>query len=229
MKLCHCFPFDWDKIIDASVYGGSGLRMLWSYKKPTGDPYLPWRGLDGRIFVKEPSVDILELFSVRTFGHVNLEEELENVVPIEQYIRKYLEGQERCHVKKIQRHEDDGWFVRTDSTYCERLRRRHKSNHIWFAIRSGRISQRCFDEECREFRGQEHILPPSIVDQLKNVAIVGSPSTHFRMDFLPDGSTGAVQKVRTLGTSVLGSGPGQLEDVFKQHPKVRTVGFEQAR
>ena len=229
MKLTECFPFDWDKIIDASVYGGSGLRMLWSHKKPTGDPYIPWRSLDGRIFSKEPSTELLNLFSVRTTDEPNLEENFENVGPIEDYIRKYLDGQERTHVKKVQRHEHDGWFVQTDSTYCECIKRRHKSNHVWFTIRSGRISQRCFDDDCREFRGQEHILPPSIVEQLKDVAIVGSPSTHFLMDILPDGATGPVQKVRTHGASVLGSGPGELETFFKQSPKVRTVGFEPSR
>ena len=57
----------WDTVIDASVYGGSGLRMLWSHKKPTGDPYIPWRQLNStREFSKTPSVEILELFSVRT-------------------------------------------------------------------------------------------------------------------------------------------------------------------
>jgi hypothetical protein len=37
-SLTELFPFEWDKVIDASVYGGSGLRMLWSHKLPTGDP-----------------------------------------------------------------------------------------------------------------------------------------------------------------------------------------------
>ena len=41
-SLSEAFPFQWDKVIDASVYGGSGLRMLWSHKLPTGDPYIPW-------------------------------------------------------------------------------------------------------------------------------------------------------------------------------------------
>ena len=31
-------PGPWDKVIDASVYGGSGLRILWSHKKPSGAP-----------------------------------------------------------------------------------------------------------------------------------------------------------------------------------------------
>jgi hypothetical protein len=52
----------WDTIIDASVYVGSGLRMLWSHKKPTGDPYIPWRQLNStREFSKVPSEEILEL------------------------------------------------------------------------------------------------------------------------------------------------------------------------
>ena len=34
LKLSEDFAFDWDRIIDSSVYGGSGLRMLWSHKCP---------------------------------------------------------------------------------------------------------------------------------------------------------------------------------------------------
>ena len=56
LNLSRDFAFDWDRVIDASVYGGSGLRMLWSHKKPTGDPYVPWRDLNGTLFAKEPSV-----------------------------------------------------------------------------------------------------------------------------------------------------------------------------
>jgi len=226
-NLHRDFTFDWDKIIDASVYGGSGLRMLWSHKKPTGDPYIPWRQLGStRVFAKEPSDTILELFSVRTSGEYVEKETLENVYPLEGFIKKYLEGQSDTRVKKIQRHEHDGWFVQTDSTYCENIQRRHKSNHIWFSVRSGRISQRCFDEECREFKGLEHILPPSIVEQLKDVVIVGSPSPCFLLDIFPDGGSSSFQKVRKDGSPLFGSGPNELESLLGKSPLVRTIGFD---
>jgi hypothetical protein len=228
LKLTEYFAFDWDRIIDASVYGGSGLRMLWSHKKPTGDPYIPWKDLDGNLFAKEPNVETMALFAVRTDDgdDAHIQEVLENNGPLEEYVRRVLEGQSRTHLKRVQRHDHDGWFAQSDSKYCERLQKEHKSNHVWFSIRSGRVSQRCFDEECREFKGREHILPPSIVEQLNEVAIVGSPSCSFLMDFLPDGPSRAFQKVQREGPHVLGSGPKELGKIFDQSPRVRTVGFD---
>jgi hypothetical protein len=227
LGLSSAFSFDWDKIIDASVYGGSGLRMLWSHKKPTGDPYIPWRSLGSAApFSKEPSVEILELFAVRTDEEARPAEIFENNGPLEDFIRKKIEGQAHTNLKKVQRHEHDGWFAQVDSTYCENVKRSHKSNHVWFLVKSGRISQRCFDEECREFRGVEHILPPSIVEQLNDVVIVGSPSCSFLMDILPDGPSSTLQKVQRKSPSVLGSGPNELGRLFDQHPRVRTVGFD---
>lgn len=220
----------WDTIIDASVYGGSGLRMLWSHKKPTGDPYIPWRQLNStREFSKVPSEEILELFSVRTDENSQEQKINIEISGIEEYIQKYLVGQEKARVKRIHRHEHDGWYVQTDSKYCENIRREHKSNHVWFSIHSGRISQRCFDQEtCNEFHGREHILPPSIVEQLNDVAIVGSPSFTFLVDFLPDRTKSPFQEVRAHGPSVLGPGPSQLAQIRGQSPCVRTVGFNTA-
>jgi len=219
----------WDTVIDASVYGGSGLRMLWSYKKPAGDPYIPWRQLNStREFSKTPTVEILELFSVRSneYQECPVNSDTIEVTGIEEYIQKYLIGQEKARIKRVHRHEYDGWYVQTDSKYCENVQREHKSNHVWFSIHSGRISQRCFDEDtCSEFHGREHILPPSIVEQLNDVAIVGSPSISFLMDLLPDGTKNPIQEVRTHGPSVLGPGPSQLASFFGQSPRVRTVGF----
>ena len=187
LELSKAHAFDWDKVIDASVYGGSGLRMLWSHKKPTGDPYLPWRSLNSETeFSKEPSVELLALFAIRTTEEPKQTEALQNLRPVEEFIQRYCLGQRRTRVKKVQRHEYNGWYVQTDSRFCERIRNEHKSNHVWFSIFDGRIHQNCFNEECNEFRGQEHILPPSIVEQLNDVAIVGSPSRSFLMDVFPD-------------------------------------------
>lgn len=182
----------WDKIIDPSVYGGSGLRMLWSHKKPTGDPYTPWRQLGSEIeFPKEPSVDLMSLFSVRTSDddetHAAAAETLADTGLLEDYVRQYLMGQRRTRIKKVQRHDHDGWYAQTDSHFCERIKDTHKSNHVWFSIRSGWISQRCFDEDCTEFQGTEHKLPPSIIERLNDVAVVGSPTGSFLMDVFPNG------------------------------------------
>ena len=216
-------PGPWDKVIDASVYGGSGLRMLWSHKKPSGDPYVP---LDPA-YAKTP--ETLALFSVRHQGNfetkLGIEESLDTS-SLQDYVRKYMTGQEHTSIKRVQRHEHDGWYAQSDSKYCENIKTEHKSNHVWFSIYSGRISQKCFDEECTEFKGPEHNLTPSIVEQLKDVAIVGSPVGTFLLDILPDGPKGAFQKVRENGPSVLGSGPGKLESFFGQSPRIRTIGFD---
>lgn len=228
-SLAADLPFDWDKIIDASVYGGSGLRMLWSHKKPTGDPYVPWRSLDGQEFSKGPDVETLALFAVRTEDSDKPAEILTDAGPLEEFIQKYMEGQGRAHVKKVQRSEHNGWYVQTDSKFCERIRKEHKSNHIWFQIGSRRISQRCFDEECAEFKGTEHILPPSIVEKLEDVAIVGSPASSFLMDIFPDGAPVSLQKVRSDGPSVLGPGPDKLVTISGESPHVRRIGFDTGR
>lgn len=188
LELSRVFDFDWDKVIDVSVYGGSGLRMLWSHKKPTGDPYLPWRELNSeKEFGREPSAELLDLFSVRTVEEPRQAETLVNCADLEAWIQRYLMGQRRARIKKVQRHEFNGWYAQTDSRFCERIKDEHKSNHVWFSIYDGRIHQNCFNEECREFRGTEHILPPSIVEQLNDVAVVGSPVGGFLMDVFPGG------------------------------------------
>ena len=209
--ITHLGEGPWDKIIDAAVYGGSGLRMLWSHKKPSGDPYVPWRqlGTDTPL-PKEPSVELLAQFSVRVPNSDSelAAEELEDTHALEEFIQRYVPGQRRARVKKVRRHEYDGWWVQTDSKYCERIGREHKSNHVWFSIHSGRVFQKCFDEECREFQSAGVILSPSIVEQLNEVDIVGSPSHSFLMDVFPDWRAGRpVQEVQARGPSVLGTRP----------------------
>lgn len=202
----------WDEIIDASVYGGSGLRMLWSHKKPSGDPYVPL-GLP-------KTVETLELMSVRVKdGDIHDTRDVIEIDGLEDFIRKF-KGQETTRIKRVQRHDHDGWFLQTDSTYCDRIKRPHRSNHVWFSIRSGRISQRCFDEECRDYKGPEHNLPPSIVRQLDDVAIVDSDSNCLFMDIFPHGAASPFQKIRGDDPAIFGAGPGQLESFFAKSPRV---------
>lgn len=181
-------PGAWDQVIDASVYAGSGLRMLWSHKKPTGDPYTPWRQLGAADFPKAPNVETLALFAIRTDEKPRVAETLRNIDSLENFVQRYMEGHETARIKRVQRtpHDFNKWFAQTDSKWCGNIGRNHTSNHVWFLIHQDKISQRCLDESCREFRGPNFILPPSIVKQLKDVAVDDSVSDIF-MDILPSG------------------------------------------
>lgn len=191
-KILEAFPatsegVDWSKVIDASVYGGSGLRMIWSHKKPSGDPYVPWKVLGGEEYKKEFDAGLLDLFSIRV-GEDDEETAVDEATSsaLEAFICRNMDGQERAQVKKIVRHEKSGgWYVQTDSRYCERIKDCHKRNHVWFNIFKGVITQRCFDEDCGKFSGREHNLPPTVVEQLKDVAPVGSPTGNSILDILP--------------------------------------------
>lgn len=212
LDLPHVEGINWADVIDSSVYGGSGLRMLWSHKKPSGGPYLPWRTLDGKEFSKEPNTETLSLFSIRCPTNEKQVEEEDDAPEsdcIEEFIQRYLPGQRRAQVKKIQRMEEgsDAWYIQTDSKYCERIRDEHRSNHVWFLLSKGRVSQRCFNEECKGFVGSEHILPPSIVDE---VVTVGSPPSSSFMDLITQRNTRPVPEVRTGGASLLWARSSEL-------------------
>lgn len=216
---------EWAQIIDSSVYGGSGLRCLWSHKKPEGAPYVPWISVpDGKALSPMPTVESLKLFAVRVPGQAAAAPRLRRVesapgciVPsdsrLEEFIRTNLEGQGGAHVKRVRktrRGEGKGLCVETDSRYCEHIKGLHKSNHVWFYIRNGTISQRCLDEECLEFSGREHNLPPSISNEGARVA---SPTRHSVVDLLPKTWSGSFQEFRVGGASVLGSGSAGVEVV----------------
>ena len=186
---------EWAQRIDASVYGGSGLRMLWSHKKEKGedtDPYVP---LD---HIGPPDKETLALFAVRTNKQAETEINVElTCTPLEKFIQKYFKGQENARVRKVMRKKQDHFVVQTDSRYCERIKGEHKSNHVWFGIRDGKICQLCHDDECnriaaekntlqKRFVSREHILSPSIVEELySNVAVDHSTYVAFR-DLVPD-------------------------------------------
>jgi len=183
---------EWSQRIDASVYGGSGLRMLWSHKREKGTetgPYIPWRELTGAVFDSVPDPAVLSLFAVR----INkVSREFVNVeitcTPLEKFIQRYLKGQERANVRRVMRKGQDKIVVQTDSRYCERIQGEHKSNHVWFGISKGRICQLCHDDECKaqKFVGREHILSPSIVEELRsNVAVDNSTFVPI-CDLVPD-------------------------------------------
>lgn len=221
----------WAEIIDASVYGGSGLRCLWSHKKPEGDPYVPWRRVpDGKALGLVPNVETLKLFSVRTQGGVPRStvpgDVMDDPSPLESFIRQNLEGQENAVIKRVRRTkrgEGKGLCVETNSRYCERIQGTHRSNHVWFYIRGQTIQQKCLDEACLEFSGREHILPPSIRNEAPNMASITRVSS---VDLLPEAWRGAFQEFRAGGSQILGSGSQRMEVVPDGAPGLRSRSEE---
>jgi hypothetical protein len=195
---------EWARIIDSSVYGGSGLRCLWSHKKPEGAPYVPWISVpDGTPMSPRPTLEALKLFAVRVSGQPTAPK-IRRVASspgaigvcssrLEEFIRVNFEGQGSARVKGMRNLTGNGkgLCIETDSRYCENIKGLHKSNHVWFCIRGGVIMQKCLDDECLEFSGREHNLPPSISDEGHRVA---SPPCHRAVDLLPKTWSGSFQE-----------------------------------
>lgn len=216
---------EWGQRIDASVYGGSGLRMLWSHKKEKKEdtsPYIPWRDLNGHFFDSVPDTQVLELFAVRS-DQLSKEQVVEFLKsePLERFIRKYMKGHEDANVRKVIRKGINRLIVQTDSRFCERIGGKHKSNHVWFGIQEGKICQLCHDDECKEakFVGKVYNLSPSIVDELRsNVAVDHSTYVSFR-DLVPD-FWWAENANSQRGPSVLGSQSRNVASVSSTHRSV---------
>jgi len=215
----------WPETIDASVYRGAGLRCLWSLKKGAGGAYVPWRSIpDGKVLNAAPCMDALKLFSVRTTGG-----ETERAKPasfatdssrLEQFIQNNMEGQESARVRAVRRTkkgEGKGLCVETDSKWCERIRGTHKSNHIWFYINGKSIIQRCLNEECLEFSGREHFLPPSISNESVRM---DPPSGSRLVDLLPPTWRGTFSGIRKEDSQVLGARSGRMDVVPDEPPGV---------
>lgn len=224
---------EWAQRIDASVYGGSGLRMLWSHKKEKGqdtDPYVPLGHTD------PPDKQSLALFAVRTNKQTKTEVNVElTCAPLERFIQLHFKGQEMARVRRVMRKKNDRFVVQTDSRYCERIQGEHKSNHVWFGIQGEKICQLCHDEECnriaaeknahdeklpKRYFSREHILSPSIVDELYSNVAVDHTTYVALCDFVPD-FWWKEESVSTNGSSVLGSGSRRVESVSKTHGHVR--------
>ena len=188
---------DWEKIIDASVYAGSGLRMLWSHKKePNSTQYIPWGKICNfesfdEFEDKSPSVEYLRMFSIRILESVSggvreSSSSSSQHSELEMYIRTNIPGQASAKILKISKckNKKDYW-IGTTSKYCEHVKREHKSNHVWFCLRpSGMIAQKCQDDECKGYTGRFYRIPSRLIPNEGSVA-----DTHRCIinDYLPDG------------------------------------------
>ena len=93
----------------------------------------------------------------------------EATVHLESFIRKYIDGQHNSRVLQIFKYSKT-FLVKTDSKYCENIRRSHNSNHIWFliSVKKKTICQKCFCRcdttkgrrygMCKDFSSREHLL-----------------------------------------------------------------------
>lgn len=80
----------------------------------------------------------------------------------------------RCSVlyrgKQIQ--NDFRWEIllmyKGNYKFCERIQRHHKNNNIYFVVdmRRGTYRQKCHDVDCRNFQGEEKILPSNVTPWL---------------------------------------------------------------
>jgi hypothetical protein len=208
---------EWAQRIDSSVYGGSGLRMLWSHKKEKGEDTEPYVPLD---HVGPPTKEILALFAVRTNKQAETCTIELTCAPLERFIQRHLKGQSRARVRRVIRKGQNRIVVQTDSRYCERIQGEHRSNHVWFGIQGDRICQLCHDDDCKKFVGQEHILSPSIVEELcSNVAV--DNSTYMSIcDLVPD-FWWQEESISSRSPSVLRVGPSCLESVPKPSRRIR--------
>lgn len=145
----------------------------------------------------KPDVELLKMSAVRTDAPQNAfiqppsspvregaftEEETKDEVQdeqlksdIESFVRKNLEGQSDAYITKLFKHKNV-FLLATNSNYCENLKRKHNSNHVWFIISGKVILQKCFckcetlrgrrDGFCKDFCGRRHELPRPIIDRL---------------------------------------------------------------
>lgn len=214
-KIIDEMGSDWEKVFDPSVYAGSGLRMLWSYKGQDDNStlYIPW-GVITRCEFKEfedkqPDVKYLELFSIRIEN--SKEDPVSTLIKedhneLEYFIRKNVTGQEKLKIIRIvpwKKSKKGDMCIVTDSKYCENIHRCHKSNHVCFHLtRDGILTQRCNDDECKGFKSKKSFKIPSRL--IPNEGSVAAHTSRCIIDYLPDGlrahKTGCVKSVE-MGSS----------------------------
>lgn len=153
--------------------------------KITESPYLPVFMYQNKnletIDYTEPCLDIFIASTIRSEATEssqvppppdNIEIVLKNqildselVAKLQQFITNNITGQTNFQITKIMKHEKSHSCGST-SKYCANVGRNHMGNHVWFSIYEGRVAQKCFDDECKNFSGREYLLSPSILKLL---------------------------------------------------------------
>jgi hypothetical protein len=102
---------EYSSYIDESVYIGSGLRLIWSHKYSEGEyiaPYTPWKSVTQSGMIEhinsEPHLDVIKIFSIRIPGSKShLQQETRDTSKLEDYINRYVAGQNSAKILKIQK------------------------------------------------------------------------------------------------------------------------------
>jgi hypothetical protein len=157
----------------------SGLRMLWSHKMEEGSTfYYPFGYVDQletfhEFENKTPSVEFLKMFSIKSnLANQNVDNEsLElSKSSLEHFIETHFEGHQNIKITRAEfcKNKSGDIWVGTNSKYCERVHRAHKSNHSYFIIKKNdlTIEQRCLDEDCKGYKSKRRKLPIGIIKDL---------------------------------------------------------------
>lgn len=182
---------------------GQGCLVCDRTGKLTEGEYLPIFIFDKTILsatTQEPTVEKLWMATVRTntdkvicqpipevpkkrkkegdFTAAQTKNEVENnelLAYLETFVRSHMDGQSCARIQKIFKHKDT-FLLKTNSRWCENIRREHHSNHIWFLIQDSIIYQKCFCRcetmegrrtgFCKDFSGRKHQLSKRITDIL---------------------------------------------------------------
>lgn len=126
------------------------------------------------VTIDVPSVKIKEVsFSAEETRNEIYDEELRSM--IEDFVRKHMEGQSDAYITKLFKNKET-YYAATTSRYCENVKRKHGSNHVWFIISGREILQKCFSRHetivgryggfCEHFCGRRHKLTNAIIDKL---------------------------------------------------------------
>lgn len=185
--------------------GGAGCSGCVNGRVTQGcyKPILLYNGKLERIHEREPSVDIMHMATLRTEatdyaviegsvreeGSFTIQEtkntlkDPETEAALEKHIQKYLEGQGTAEITKIYVH-DNIYLVSSTSKYCENIKRKHASNHVWFLVDGDSIKQKCFcrcetlrgrvNGFCKDFSGRAVRLPEKVY---KALYPKGTPTT----------------------------------------------------
>ena len=177
LKLRERLPADIRKFADASVYS-TGLRMLWSYKKDGSLPYVPL-GSTG------PDVRMLKEYSIRCDSTESTDTRPvpETADKLVEFVRRYMPGQQNVVFKKCKKYRDTLTFE-SNSRYCERIGKEHRSNHVCFVVdlARGTVKQRCFDEDCKGHEAKKYILSRAVLDVLKGTGNSDDPCNFLADD-----------------------------------------------
>ena len=87
----------------------------------------------------------------------------------DEYMNSILQGQ----INKIIKRSGKIIVSVIGDRYCERIRRQHKSNGIYYVVdtKSGEYYQMCHDPDCAGFSGQRNTLPDEIYFEIMDIDI----------------------------------------------------------